>query len=81
MSCPFKKYSNIFGEPNTGIHSTRVFNLAINDIISTIVGAAVISYFIKANFWVVLLILFLLGIILHRLFDVKTTIDKLIFGI
>jgi len=79
-SCPFKEYSGIFGEPNTGIHSYRVFDVAIMDIISTVIGAYLISYFIDYDFLTVLALLFLLGIILHRLFCVKTTLDKLIFG-
>ena len=33
--CPFKEYSTIFGKPNEGIHSYRIFDLAIMDIIFT----------------------------------------------
>jgi hypothetical protein len=73
------KYKDIFGKPNTGVHSYRIFNIAIVDVLLTILVAFIIALLIKKPFWIVLLILFLLGIILHRLFCVRTTIDKLIF--
>jgi hypothetical protein len=71
--CPF---SNILGKPGTGVHKYRVFGFAIVDILLTIVAAFLIS---RKHFWVVLPGLFILGIILHRLFCVRTTLDKLLF--
>ena len=73
------KYKNSLGEPGKGIHSYRFFNLAIVDVISTIIGAYLISYFYKISFTYTLIILFALGIFLHHIFCVKTTIDKLLF--
>ena len=70
---------DIFGKPGEGVHSYRLFNLAIVDIICTIVGAYLISGFINKSFLTTLIILFLIGIILHRIFNVKTTIDKILF--
>ena len=80
MSCPFKKYSDIFGKPKTGFHSYRVFDIAIFDLLGTIAISGLLSYVFNFNFSIVLLILLFLGIILHRLFCVNTTINKLIFG-
>ena len=74
------KYKNFLGEPGKGIHSYRLFGVAIADVIMTIIGAFVISYLTKWNFWYTLIGLFLLGIFLHRLFCVKTTVDKLLFN-
>jgi hypothetical protein len=74
------KYRNILGEPNTGVHRYRLFGLAIVDVLMTILLAVLISYFFKYSLLVTSLILFVLGIILHRLFDVRTTIDTLIFN-
>ena len=74
------KYKDALGKPKTGIHSYRIFNIAIADVIMTIIGALIISYFFKFNFWITLLILFLLGILLHRIFCVKTTVDKILFS-
>ena len=75
----FCKYKNIFGEPNTGLHSYRIFDIAVVDAASTIILAVILSYFLKINFLIVLFALFILGIIMHHLFCVRTTIDKLIF--
>jgi uncharacterized membrane protein len=74
--CPYK---NILGEPKKGVHSYRFMGLAIMDVIFTIIGAFIISYTTGYSFYLVLAILFLTGIVLHRLFCVRTTIDKILF--
>jgi hypothetical protein len=74
------KYQNILGKPNTGLHKYRIFNIAIVDVLLTIIVAFIISYFLSFNFFITLFILFLLGILLHRIFCVKTTVDKLLFS-
>ena len=74
------KYKKIFGEPNTGVHSYRIFNIAIIDVIFTIFSAYLINLFLpKYTFFNILITLFLLGIFLHHIFCVRTTIDKLLF--
>lgn len=75
----FCKYKDIFGKPGQGIHARRFLNVAIMDVLGTIIGAVVISFITKYKFLHVLLFLFLLGILCHRLFCVRTTIDKLLF--
>jgi hypothetical protein len=74
------KYKNVFGQEKTGVHSYRFFDIAIMDVLMTIAGAMLISFFTNYRFIYVLLTLFILGIILHRLFCVKTTVDKLLFS-
>lgn len=74
------KYKNILGKPNEGIHSYRIFNIAIADVLMTIFTGYLISRFFKISFLFTTIILFILGIILHRLFCVRTTIDKLLFS-
>jgi hypothetical protein len=74
------KYKNILGKPGKGIHSYRFMNIAIMDVLMTIIAAIIISYFSKYSFVYVLIFLFILGIILHKLFCVRTTIDKLLFS-
>ena len=69
----------MFGNPNTGSHSYRLFNLAITDILMTIIGALLLAYFFKWNPVYTVAGAFLLGIVVHRLFCVRTTIDKLLF--
>jgi hypothetical protein len=73
------KYKNALGEPKKGIHSYRLFGVAIADVIMTLIGAVIISYFFGYSFLYVAIFLFVLGIILHRLFCVRTTVDKLLF--
>ena len=74
------KYKDLFGIPGQGVHSFRIFNIAVYDVALTVLGAFLISYFMKFNFYYTLLVLFILGIILHKLFCVRTTIDKLLFN-
>jgi hypothetical protein len=78
-------YKNIFGEPNKGIHKYRVFDIEIVDVLMTIIGAYIIYIKIKKpypniKFYQILISLFILGIILHRLFCVRTKIDRLLFN-
>ena len=76
-----EKIKKAFGEPGEGIHSYRIFNIAYLDVIFTMVGALFIQrlFFPKRKYLEVLFLFFLSGIFLHRLFDVRTTIDKFIF--
>jgi len=73
------KYKNALGEPRKGIHSYRLFGVAIADVIMTILGSYLISYYFKISFTYTMIILFGLGILLHRVFCVRTTIDKILF--
>jgi len=74
------KYKNIFGEVGKGAHSYRIFNIAVVDVLLTVLLAIIIHQFVpKYKFIWILISLFILGIILHRIFCVRTTIDKLLF--
>jgi hypothetical protein len=66
------------GVPNTGFH-THLIGIAIADVLMTILGGWLISKYMNWNFSITLGGLFLLGIVLHRIFCVLTTIDKLLF--
>ena len=74
MSCP---YADILGKPGTGVHSIRLFNIAVFDVLLTVL----LAYFTKGpfNFWIVLLVWFIIGIIVHKIFCVNTTIGNFIF--
>ena len=78
----FCKYKDSLGEPKKGLHSYRVFDIAVFDILLTFVLAKFIQYYImeETEFSLILVFCFIAGIILHRVFCVKTTIDKLLFG-
>jgi hypothetical protein len=74
------KYKNLFGEVGKGVHSYRIFNIAIVDTLLTILAAFIIYLFVpRYGFFYILLFLFILGIVLHHIFCVRTTIDKLLF--
>ena len=70
------KYKNILGEPGKGVHSIRLFGVSVVDVILTFVLAWIINLFVKTNYFVVLVFCFSLGIILHQIFCVDTTIAK-----
>ena len=74
--CQFK---NMLGKPGEGVHSIRIANIAIVDVILTIIGAWILGKLFNVKFWIMLIILFLSSIIIHRIFCVRTTIDKLFF--
>lgn len=72
-------YSNIFGKPKEGIHSYRIFNIAIVDLGVTILLSKIISYAYNLNSLIVFLSLLVIGIISHKLFCVNTTLNSIIF--
>jgi hypothetical protein len=74
------KYRHIFGKEKEGVHSFRILNIAIVDVLMTIIAGFIISYYANISFLKTTLALFALGIALHRLFCVRTTIDKLLFN-
>ena len=74
------KYQNIFGAPNTGIHSIRIFNIAVVDLLLTIFLAKLISNITKSVFIFIFIMLIIISIFIHKLFCVKTTLTKLVFG-
>jgi hypothetical protein len=73
------KYKDIGGKPGEGVHKYRLFNLALADLIPTIIIGVLIAKYFKWNVWKTLLVVFVIGIIAHRLFCVRTTIDKFLF--
>ena len=74
-SCP---YANILGTPGEGVHAKRIMGLSLNDILLTILAAALTSYFAQINFWVSLTVWFVAGEILHYLFGTDTAFLRMI---
>jgi hypothetical protein len=81
------KYSDIFDKPNSGVHKYRILKtknwegIAIVDVVATIFLSFILKalFFKKCSLLNINLYLFILGIIIHRIFCVKTAIDKIIF--
>ena len=74
------KYKDIFDKPGCGVHRHRLFNIAIVDVVMTLVMGCIISYTFSYSLLIVTIILFIMGIVLHRMFCVRTTIDKILFS-
>ena len=74
------KYKNMFGKVGQGAHSIRLFDVAVVDVLMTVIVSIVINYFYPRYRLIYILgSLFIAGIILHRIFCVRTTVDKLLF--
>lgn len=78
--CYFK---NSFGKPNTGVHSIKIYNIAIIDFLITFLAAYLFYKIIKIynrkiKYWKVLITLFILGIFFHYIFCVNTPLNKLL---
>ena len=73
--CP---YRNMFGAPNNGVHSYRLLNIAVVDVVFTILAAYMISMYTKYTFLLTSISLFALGIFFHYIFCVETTVAKLL---
>jgi hypothetical protein len=80
------KYKDMFGEPGIGSHAYRipVVDVAASDVILTaLLGFFLSKYLfgVRSNysFWITFLILFVISIIAHRAFCVRSTVDKFLF--
>ena len=74
--CPYKE---ILGVPGKGIHSTRFLGVAIADVVMTIIGGWLIAYSMKWNVAYTIAGMFVLGVLAHRAFCVRTTVDRFLF--
>ena len=69
MSCPYK---HILGVPGEGVHARRIWGLAMNDILLTIVLTILTCVLFRLPFWPTLIVWFVVGEILHYAFGVQT---------
>jgi hypothetical protein len=74
------RYKDIFGRPREGAHAYRIFDIAVVDVAATIILAFIISRLFGLSFWKSLVALFIIGILSHRAFCVRTKVDKLLFS-
>jgi hypothetical protein len=73
------KHKDMFGKPGQGVHSYRFLGVAIVDVIMTMLAAWWISYVFGWPLWICMVSFFVLGILAHRLYCVRTKIDTLLF--
>jgi hypothetical protein len=69
----------MFGEPGKGAHSYRFWNIAVVDVVLTILAGFILSWITGMRLVYSVITMFVLGIIAHRMFCVRTTVDKLLF--
>jgi hypothetical protein len=75
MSCIYK---DSLGIPSQGFH-THFLGVAILDVIGSIIIAEILAHVFNWNIYLTLIAVFLTGIVLHRMFCVRTTLDKILF--
>jgi hypothetical protein len=73
------KYKDLFGIPGQGIHAFKIYDISIWDTLITIGCALIIAWVSGWGYWQTIIGFFLLGIVVHKLFCVRTTVDKLLF--
>lgn len=85
------QYKDLFGKPREGLRIYRIFDIAVYDVVVTVVIAWILCWVI--NQYILpgleiryripvlpfLLCVFLLGIAAHRAFCVRTVVDKMLF--
>ena len=76
MLCPYRE---VFGRVGEGVHAYRMFNIAIVDVVATILVAVLLHWWCKLDVFILLGLFFLLGILAHRAFCVRTTVDRWLF--
>jgi len=82
MQNPLCKYKDILGEPGstTGARKYRIFGIALFDTGIVILFAVLIAWMFRLSYIKTTIAIFILGIVVHRMFCVRTAVDKLIFG-
>ena len=79
-----KKYKDIFGKPNEGVHSHRILGMVSVDLFMTFIASCLISLAITKEIANIIGILYsfiglmILGLIMHLIFGVDTTLTKLV---
>ncbi len=74
------QYKDIFGAPGTGLHSFRIFNIAVVDVALTLVAAYFIAQYTNYPLVYVVCGLLLLSVAVHYIFNVDTTVLKELKG-
>ena len=72
---PLCKYRDMFGKPREGVHQYRLFDVAIVDTVLALLLAWAVSVATSWSLWACILGTLLAGIVVHRLFCVRTKID------
>ena len=74
--CPFSKYRDIFGQPNTGVHASKFKGTSLVDYSLSIALAFLITALTNWPLVLTTIGVLIIGIILHVLFGVNTEAVK-----
>lgn len=82
MSSPLCRFQHSLGRPGEGVHALRLGPVALVDVLFTLLAAWLLHRWVwpRTAFWIVALLLWLLGVLAHRLFCVRTAVDRWLFG-
>lgn len=72
------KYKDVLGKAGSEEY-TRIFTVRLMDLVTLIVGSYLIAYLFDFTFWKTLFVIFISGIVVHRMFCVRSAVDKLLF--
>jgi hypothetical protein len=76
------QYKDIFGKPNEGVHSFKIFGFAVVDTALTLLAAYLIARYFKLkgglNTAYIFAILIVISIFIHKLFCVDTHLTKMV---
>jgi len=73
-----KSLNKAFGAPREGVHKQRFLGMAAFDIITSLLGAILISWAFNVRFLYAAAGVFLSGIVLHWMFCVDTTLNRVL---
>ena len=76
MSC---HASSALGVPGEGVHR-HFMGVAVVDVGFTLLAAWAAAHWLGRPFWLCAVVLFALGIVAHRVFCVRTAVDRALFG-
>ncbi len=77
------RYKDLLGAPGQGLHRFQVGGVAVADVAASVVLALLVAWAVGfgwRSFVVALVAVLAVGVLLHRLFCVRTTVDRWIFG-
>ena len=82
MQNPLCKYKDMFGEAGStaGLRKYRIFGIALLDTVVVLLSAILIAWTFRLSYIKTIIAIFILGIVVHRAFCVRTAVDKMIFG-
>jgi hypothetical protein len=76
-----EKYKDAFGHAGfkTGFRKYRILGVSIFDLVVVMVLCIFLAWFTGYSYWLTLAVILILGVLVHRAFGVRTTVDKFLF--